>query len=197
MSLLLPVLVLAAQAGGAANNGPDVAVELARLRAQVLSLDVALQARQARLDEIHREVEAARADVARLGEAQGDPVAAPFLSAPPTGSDSAGVAKVAVFAPRLRIDTQATHDPVDVRVRRVEARAVRTVGELQVPRDGSAVELPIDRSGALYIAEWSTGEGHTLSLQLVDGATGQTAATVQVRPNSSEGRFLFVGYRTE
>ena len=32
---------------------------------------------------------------------------------------------------------------------------------------------------------------------LKDGATGQTAASVQVKPQQAQGRLIFVGYRLE
>jgi hypothetical protein len=59
------------------------------------------------------------------------------------------------------------------------------------------VDLPIDQSGALYVVEWSTAEGHVYTLLLRDGASGQPAASVPVRDKQSEGRFVFVGYRVD
>ena len=35
----------------------------------------------------------------------------------------------------------------------------------------AGVDLPIDQSGALYLVEWSTSEGHVYNLVLRDGAT--------------------------
>jgi len=43
------------------------------------------------------------------------------------------------------------------------------------------VDLPIDQSGALYLVEWSTSEGHVYNLVLRDGASGQLAASVPSR----------------
>ena len=124
-------------------------------------------------------------------------VAGPFLSGPPPSSDAVGVAKVAVFAPRLEIDAARRHDLLQVRVRRVEPGAVRVVGDVDFTSDQPGVDLPVDQNGALYVLEWSTSEGHAYSLSLRDGASGQTAAVVQVKPLQSKGRFIFVGYRVE
>ena len=57
--------------------------------------------------------------------------------------------------------------------------------------------LPIDQNGALYLVEWSTTDGQSYNLVLRDGASGQPAATVPVKPLQSQGRFVFVGYRVE
>jgi hypothetical protein len=195
--LLLPALLWQVGSQGAPAANTDVVAELVRLRVQVASLELALGARAKAIDELQGELRSVRGDVGRLAERDTEPMAGPFLAAPPNGSDSAGVAKVAVFAPRLRIESSSFHDVLSVRVRRMEATSVRTVGETDIPRDGSAVDLPLDRNGALYVVEWSTSEGHNFSLLLVDATSGQTAATVQVRPNMTQGRFLFVGYRTE
>ena len=45
--------------------------------------------------------------------------------------------------------------------------------------------------------EWQTSEGHSYALVLEDGASGLPAATVQVRPQQTKGRFLFVAYRVD
>ena len=81
-----------------------------------------------------------------------------------------------------------------LRVKRVEPGRLQPVGDAELGNDGVAV-LPIDQNGALYVVDWSTSEGHTYDLVLRDGASGQPAATVQVRPLQSQGRFVFVGYR--
>ena len=125
------------------------------------------------------------------------PIAAPFLSGPPPSSDSAGVARVAVFAPRVEVDSQRRHDTVFLRLRRIEAHAVELVAELSLSQDAVAIELPLDKSGSLYVAEWSTSEGHSYTLQLKDGASGQLAASAQVKPLQAQGRLIFVGYRLE
>jgi hypothetical protein len=121
---------------------------------------------------------------------------AAFLDAPPAGSDTVGVARSVVFAPRLEGDNVRRRDLVKVRVRRVEAGGFRLVGEVELGAEGF-VDLPIDHNGALYVADWSTGDGQTFALVLRDGATGQDAATVRVQPQRAEGHFLFVGYRLQ
>ena len=97
----------------------------------------------------------------------------------------------------MRIESAAFHDALALRVRRVEATALQTVGDAEVGRDGVGAPLPIDVNGALYVVEWSTSEGHSYSLVLLDGASGLPAATVQVRPHQSQGRLVFVGYRVD
>jgi len=125
------------------------------------------------------------------------PIAGPFLSGPPLASDTAGVAKVVVFAPKLDVDSSRRHDTVFLKVRRIEADSVKLVGETEIGQDATSVELPLDKSGALYVVEWSTSEGYNFGLVLRDGASGQSAALVQVKELQAKGRFLFVGYRLE
>ena len=108
-----------------------------------------------------------------------------------------GVAKVAVFAPRLEAEAQRRRDIVFLKVRRVETGLVRLVAELELPADQPGVDLPIDQSGALYIVDWTTSDGNAYGLQLKDGTSAQVVATVQVKQLQSQGRFIFVGYRVE
>jgi hypothetical protein len=178
----------------------DVSVALAELRG--LQVQVAVLHRELRLR--GEAVESLKKDVGSLGDEVGalkdrvtTSVAGPFLSGPPPSSDSVGVAKVAVFAPRLEIDAARRHDLLSIRVRRMEPGAVRVVGDLDFTSDQAGVDLPLDQNGALYVVEWSTSEGHGYALSLRDGASGQTAAVVQVKPLQSKGRFIFVGYRVE
>jgi hypothetical protein len=107
------------------------------------------------------------------------------------------VARTAVFAPRVEVESFLRHDSVYLKLRRVEAGLVRTVGELEITPDAPGVDLPLDQSGALYLVEWSTSEGHVYNLVLRDGASGQPAASVPVKEKQSEGRFVLVGYRVE
>jgi hypothetical protein len=125
------------------------------------------------------------------------PVAGPFLAAPPPSSDVVGIAKVAVFAPRIEAESQRRRDLVSLRVRRVEAGTVRLLAEIDLPADQAGVDLPIDLSGALYIVEWSTSDGNVYNLYLKDGTSALPVATVQVKQLQSQGRFIFVGYRVE
>jgi hypothetical protein len=124
------------------------------------------------------------------------PPSGPFMAAPPPSSDAVGVAKTVVFAPRIEVDTIRRRDLVSLKLRRVEAGGARLIAEKELGND-EGVDLPIDQNGALYIVEWSTTEGQTYNLLLRDGTSGQTAATAQVKVLQTQGRFLFVGYRTE
>jgi hypothetical protein len=181
--------------------------ELTELRAEVGRL----HGEMARLETARREREDAiagmRQDVRLLSEGLDSirdnlkdrlvPVAGPFLAAPPPSSDSVGVAKFAVFAPRLEGESPRRRDTVFLKLRRIEAGGIRTVAEFELGSDQTTVDVPVDQNGALFLVEWSTSEGHSYSLVLKDGASGLPAATVQVKPLQSQGRFLFVGYRVE
>ena len=170
--------------------------EMMRLQSEVALLQGALRERDALLGTVREELAAWRGDLRELKD-RPQPVAAPFLAAPPPSSDRLGVAKTAVLAPRVEVDSFLRHDTVVLKLRRVEAGAVRNVAELELTPDASGVDLPIDQSGALYIVEWSTSEGHTYNLVLRDGASGQQAASVPVKEKQSEGRFVLVGYRVD
>ena len=171
-------------------------LEVGRLRGEVSLLQSALHERDALLGTVREELAGAREDVRELKE-RPQPVAAPFLAAPPPSSDKLGVAKTAVFAPRVEVESFLRHDTVILKLRRVEASGVRTVGEFELTPDASGVDLPLDQSGALYLVEWSTSEGHVYNLVLRDGASGQPASSVPVKEKQSEGRFVFVGYRVD
>jgi len=171
-------------------------LEVGRLRGEVSLLQSALHERDALLGTVREELAGAREDVRELKE-RPQPVAAPFLAAPPPSSDKLGVAKTAVFAPRVEVESFLRHDTVVLKLRRVEASGVRTVGEFELTPDASGVDLPLDQSGALYLVEWSTSEGHVYNLVLRDGASGQPASSVPVKEKQSEGRFVFVGYRVD
>lgn len=192
LAAALPLTLLLAQGDN------DLAGELVRLRLQVASLELALRQRELRIDALAKEVAGLGEELAGLKDRLAAPMAGPFLSAPPPSSDSAGVAPVAVFAPRVEVVQAARrHDTVFLKLRRIEAGAVKVLAETQLEAGENEVELPVDQSGALYVVDWSTSEGHDYSLVLRDGATGQTAATVQVKPLQNQGRFLFVAYRLE
>ena len=170
--------------------------EVRRLRTEVALLQETQRARDEFLEKVRQELVGVRDDVRDLRE-RPQPVAAPFLAGPPASSDRLGVAKGAVFAPRVEVDSFLRHDTVVLKLRRVEASAVRTVAEVELTPDASGVDLPIDQSGALYLVEWSTSEGHVYNLVLRDGASGQPAASVPVKEKQNEGRFVLVGYRVE
>lgn len=170
--------------------------EVTRLQSELALLKDAQRVRDQVLEKVGQEIVGARDDVRELRD-RPQPVAAPFLAAPPAGSDRLGVAKQAVFAPRVEVDSFLRHDTVVLKLRRVEAAAVRTVAEVELTPDASGVDLPIDQSGALYIVEWSTSEGHVYNLVLRDGASGQPAASVPVKEKQEEGRFVLVGYRVD
>ena len=175
----------------------ELSVEVGRLRAQLIAVEGMVRVREEQLGVLVRELREMSQDVKALRVPAPLPMAGPFLSGPPLASDTAGVAKVAVFAPRVEIDTARRHDSVSLRLRRIESDSVTTVGETEIGRDATFAEVALDRSGALYVLEWSTSEGHSYNLVLKDGATGLPAATAQVKPLQNEGRFLFVGYRVE
>jgi hypothetical protein len=194
----LVLLALPAQQG----SRPDAEAAQALAEVRSLHAQVAILHREARLraeavEALKKDVGGLADDVGALKESLAASVAGPFLSAPPPSSDAVGVAKVAVFAPRLEIDATRRHDSLSIRMRRVEPGAVRVIGDLDFSSDQAGLDLPLDQNGALYVVEWSTSEGHAYSLSLRDGASGQTAAVVQVKPQQGKGRFIFVGYRVE
>ncbi len=178
-------------------EGAQALAELRGLQAQVAALHHELRQRGEAVESLKKDVGALGEEVGSLKDRVTSSVAGPFLSGPPASSDAVGVAKVAVFAPRLEIDAARRHDVLAVRLRRIEPGAVRVVGDVDFSSDQIGVDLPVDQNGALYVLEWSTSEGHTYALSLRDGASGQTAAVVQVKPLQSKGRFIFVGYRVE
>jgi hypothetical protein len=181
---------------GPAQDASALRSELTRLQSEVDLLQGALREREKLLATVREELAGTREDLHELKD-RPQPVAAPFLAAPPPSSDRLGVAKTAVLAPRVEVESFLRHDTVSLKLRRVEAGTVRTVTELELTPDASGVDLPIDQSGALYLVEWSTSEGHVYNLVLRDGASGQPAASVPVREKQSEGRFALVGYRVD
>lgn len=192
LALALPFGLLLAQAGN------DLGGELARMRLQLGSLEFALRQREARIETLLKDVSALGEELAALRERVGTPMAGPFLSGPPPSSDSAGVAAAAVFAPRVEVAQAARrHDTVILKLKRIEAAGSRPLPDTQLEPGEDWVELPLDQSGALYVVDWSTSEGHEYDLVLRDGATGQAAATVHVKQLQNQGRFLFVGYRLD
>jgi hypothetical protein len=193
MPPLVPLALLLLAAPQEANA---LRAEVARLEREIAVVHGALRERDALLDTVREALAATREDLRELKD-RPQPVAAPFLAAPPPSSDRLGVARTAVFAPRVEVESFLRHDTVTLKVRRVEAGAVRTVADVELTPDASGVDLPIDQSGALYVVEWSTSEGHAYNLVLRDGASGQPAASVPVKERQSEGRFVLVGYRLE
>ena len=190
-TLTLSLLLLAA-----GQDADALRAEVSRLQGEVSRLQASLRERDALLGTVREELAGTRGDLHELRD-RPQPVAAPFLAAPPPSSDKLGVAKTAVLAPRVEVDSFLRHDTVVLKLRRVEAGAVRTVAELELTPDAAGVDLPLDQSGALYLVEWSTSEGHLYNLLLRDGASGQPAASVPVKEKQSEGRFAFVGYRVD
>lgn len=201
---MTPILFLALAAAAASPQSPNEEVagarmELSGLRSQVAALHAEMRARAEAIDAMRRDLAALGEDIGALKDrpAGAASLAAPFLAAPPPSSDTAGVAKTAVFAPRLHIDAVRRHDVLSVRLRRLEAGGARVVADTEISSDQSTLDLPLDQNGALYVLEWQTSEGHSYALVLEDGASGLPAATVQVRPQQTKGRFLFVAYRVE
>ena len=191
------LITLAPGTAGAADRLDELNAEVGRLRAQVIAVEGMVRLRDEQLGVMLREMREMSQDVKALRAPAPLPMAGPFLSGPPLSSDTAGVAKVAVFAPRVEIDSSRRHDSVTLKLRRIEADSVTTASETEIGRDVTFADVALDRSGALYVLEWSTSEGHTYNLLLKDGASGQIAASVAVKPLQAQGRFLFVGYRLE
>ncbi|HSB60824.1 MAG TPA: hypothetical protein VLI67_03850 [Vicinamibacteria bacterium] len=178
------------------NEAMGMAMEMMRgVNAQILDLRRELQKRHEVLDALKGDLTTMREEARR--ERAATPLATSFLASPPAGSDSLGVARAAVFAPRIEAESPRRRDTVLLKVKRIEPGAVKTVGDLEFLADAVSVDLPLDQNGALYLVEWSTSDGQTYNLVLRDGASGQPAATVPVKPLQSQGRFVFVGYRVE
>jgi hypothetical protein len=194
--LALVVLLLApVQEPGAAVGA--MIDEVRRLRAEVSSLRLELFQRTDAVLAMKGDIGALREEVRSSRERAAPSVAAPFLAGPPVPSDLLGVAKTAVFAPRVEADSTRRRDTVTLRVKRIEAGAILKVAEVELQSDASAVELPLDQNGALYLVEWATTEGQSYNLVLKDGASGQPAASAPVKALQAQGRFVFVGYRVE
>jgi hypothetical protein len=199
------VTVVGSPLVGAQTGTGDAGEMLGRiedLRRQVAGLQATLRQREEWFDAVKKDIGAVGEEIAALRERVASPVAQPFLSGPPPSTDAVGVSKVAVFAPRIVVDSSRQHDSVFLKVRRVEVGAIRAVADVELGSDQMQIDLPLDQNGALYIVDWQTSEGQTYSLLLRDGSGGtdssaQPAATVQVKPLQNQGRFLFVGYRVE
>jgi hypothetical protein len=194
---ILVALCLGSPRFAPADEVAELRAELGRVRGEVAALEGEKRRWEAGVSELRETMKAVTEGVDALRDRIATPVAAPFLSAPPPSSDTVGVAKVAVFAPRLEAEAQRRRDIVFLKVKRVEAGAVRLVAEVELPADQAGVDLPLDQSGALYIVEWATSDGNAFNLQLKDGTSALTAAVVQVKNLQSQGRFIFVGYRVE
>jgi hypothetical protein len=177
---------------------PDISAlqaELERLRTKVTALETTVRQRDESLDAMKADLKAVEAGVAELRARPVTPPSGPFMAAPPPSSDAVGVAKTVVFAPRIEADTLKRRDLVTLKVRRVDAGGVQLLGERELGEEG--VDLPIDQNGALYIVDWSTTEGPTYNLVLRDGASSLPAATAVVGIRQTQGKFIFVGYRSE
>jgi hypothetical protein len=192
LPLALPLIL--AQASSAEVAALQAVVQ--RLEDKVAALDTKVRRTGDELDGLKGDLKLVDAGVTDLRSRPVTPPSGPFMAAPPPSSDAVGVAKTVVFAPRIEVDTIRRRDLVSLKLRRVEAGGARLIAEKELGND-EGVDLPIDQNGALYIVEWSTTEGQTYNLLLRDGTSGQTAATAQVKVLQTQGRFLFVGYRTE
>lgn len=182
---------------------PQSADETDQLRAQLRGLEDdkrrlegALRERDELLGAVRSRLAGLREDVESLKERL-QPAAASFLAAPPVGSERLGVARTAVFAPRIEVASFRRHDTLYLKLRRIEATRVQTVAELELAPDASSVALPLDQSGAVYLVEWTTSAGHVFDLALRDGASELPVATVPVKEQQAEGRFVLVGFKIE
>lgn len=202
---LPPAVVLAcalAPTARAQEGSAALALEMGRLHNEIFGLGLLLKQREDAIAALRHDVKALGEDLDVLKERAGAQAALPvlaaaFLASPPPASDSLGVAKAPVFAPRLHVDAVRRHDTLFLKLRRIDPTAVKLVAELELPGSEAVLDLPIDRNGALYVLEWSTSEGFSYTLALRDGAGEQTAASVQVRPLLNQGRFLFVASRLD
>ena len=197
---MLACLLLLLATPQSRDDGAGMAIEMRSVSAQVAALRFEMTAFRLGMKERLEAIEAVKTDLAAMREeARRDraSVAGPFLSSPPAGSDSLGVAKGAVFAPRVEAESPRRRDTILLKVKRIEPGAVRTVGEVEFPPDGVFADLPIDQNGALYLVEWSTTDGQSYNLVLRDGASGQPASSVPVKEKQNEGRFALVGYRVD
>src|SRR5512143_893660 len=103
--ITLALLLLAAAPQASPPNDDAVALrsQMRRLENENQRLAGAVREREGLLEEVREQLGGVREDVKELKE-RPQPVAAPFLAAPPTGSDRLGVARTAVFAPRIDVD---------------------------------------------------------------------------------------------
>jgi hypothetical protein len=199
VSLAWLVALLAAAPRSRGDELNDLRGEVGRLRGEMSRMETARRERDEAIAGMRSDVRALTEGLDGIRENLKDraAIAAPFLAAPPPSSDTVGVAKFAVFAPRFEAESPRRRDTVFLKIRRIDAGAIRTVAEIELGSDQPTVDVPLDQNGALYLVEWSTSEGHNYSLVLKDGASGLPAATVQVKPLQAQGRFLFVGYRVD
>lgn len=196
---LVPAHLVRAQEAAGSAACAALAGEVGGLRFELAALGRALKERDDAYEGFQRD---AKSDLGALKERVAAMAAQPllagaFLSSPPPSSDSLGVAKTPVFAPRLNVDAVRRHDTLFLKLRRIEPGTVKLVAELELSGSESALDLPVDQNGALYVLEWSTAEGFNYTLALRDGASDQTAASVQVRPLQNQGRFLYVASRLD
>src|SRR5687768_4156550 len=100
----------------AADRLDELSLEVGRLRAQLLGVEGLVRVREEQIAILVRELREMGQDVKALRTPPPQPMAGPFLSGPPLSSDTAGVAKVAVFAPRVEIDSSRRHDSVSLKL---------------------------------------------------------------------------------
>ena len=174
----MPFLALLLLAGAVPGETQSDRAEVDRLEREVARLESAVRERDEILGDVREQIVAVREDVRRLREHPPRDLAAAFLSSPANGSDRLGVARAAVFAPRVEVDSSVRHDTVYLTVKRVEPTAVTVVAEVELTADLDGIDLPLDDSGALYVVDWETSEGHVYKLVLRDGASDQPAASV-------------------
>jgi hypothetical protein len=192
---MTPLLALLLLAGPQSSQA--LRAEIDRLEARVTVLDAEVLERDELLGAVRDEMRAVRAGVEKLIESPPRGPAAAFLAGPANGSDRFGVARAAVFAPRIEVESPVRHDTIYLTVKRVETASLKTIATVELTPDLGGVDLPLDENGALYLVEWETSEGHVYNLVLRDGASLQPAASVSVTEYESRGLFAFVGYRVE
>ncbi len=194
----------APRAGGAAqpaaqeaqrdDSGERALRAVERLQARLGSLESAQAESRDERSALIRELRDLRA---LLESRTGPGPAAAFVVAPPASSDAVAAARSVVFAPKVEVVAARRHDTVFLRLRRIEQEGVVALGDLELAQTESRLDVSIDRSGGLYVLDWATAEGYAFQLELKDGASGRTAAVVEVKPEEAKGRFLFVGLKLE
>lgn len=176
------------------DSGERALLAIGRLEARLGSLESAQAESREERSALIRELR----DVRALLESRTGPgPAAAFVVAPPASSDAVAAARSVVFAPRVEVVAARRHDTVFLKLKRIEEEGVVPLGDVELAQTEARVDVPIDRSGGLYVLDWATAEGYAFQLELKDGASGRTAAVVEVKPEEAKGRFLFVGLRLE
>src|SRR5262249_54536258 len=151
-SLVVGLLAAAPRSRGDELN--DLRGEVGRLRGEISQMETARRQRDEAIAGMRQDMRALTEGLGGIREdlkGRPPPIAAPFLAAPPPSSDTVGVAKFAVFAPRFEAESPRRRDTVFLKVRRIDTGAIRTVAEIELGSDQPTVDVPLDQNGALYL----------------------------------------------